>query len=515
MSKSIEDMYKSIIDGTSLFEEYNSLLMDYPSMDDDDEMETFLTEDDIEKNKKKLEREKNDIYDIQPGDGTIEEDVHFKRYTKRREHKYTEKEMEEIRNSCEATIVHDYGEYDIYHMSEEDRKKNDMLSEISIKLGKLKRTYSRVDEYIEAMRTVFEAWDLLEKSNYIHTKDEFYEMIREGHIVSNRIIMPKLRKIDSYNIDLIIQYISNPELNPKDLVPLNRNAENEQIRLELEQIYENYKKEYRSEHDEEYKSQFTEEELEENDYNIEKHLDMEAHRYAIDRMEEDDMVRLLSPDETQYMIDNISDPEEIKVENINRKMIKNYDKRSTFNYRKKNRKKRKNNKNNKYVIENLHDILNKIQMNTSTNRSVTRSYMLTHNMFNYEQKEETVWDLIPYFDGSWADENAAILYDINLREELLNLCPEGSNRYTSYGDLELRNFFKILENNGINTVDLRTKINGSQKYNEDKEQKERKKENKKIENAIIQRITNLNSNPKFKKLVNKAEKALNKQIEDY
>lgn len=197
-------------------------------------------------------------------------------------------------------------------------------------------------------------------------------------------------------------------------------------------------------------------------------------------------------------------------------MIKDYDKRSVFSYRKKNknRKKKKDDKKKKYVIENLHDILNKIQMNSSTNKSVTRSYMLTHNMFNYEQKEETVWDSIPYFDGSWADENAAILYDINLREELLNLRPEG-NRYSSYGDLELHNFFRILEDNGINVVELRTKINGSQEYNENKELKERKKENKKIENAIIQRITNLNSNPKFKKLVNKAEKALNKQIENY
>lgn len=514
MGKSTEDMYKSIIDGTSLFEEYNSLLMDYPSTDDD-EMETFLTDDDIEKSKKKLEKEKKDIYDIQPGDGTIEEDVHFKRYTKRREHKYTEKEMEEIRNSCEATIVHDYGEYDIYHMSEEDRKKNDMLAEISIKLGKLKRTYGRVNEYIEAMRTVFEAWDLLEKSNYIHTKDEFYEMIKEGHIVSNRIIMPKLRRMDSYNIDLLIQYISNPELDPNDLVPVN-NSEDDPVQLELKEIYENYKKEYMYDHEEEYKSKFTEKELEENIYDIEEHLEMESHRYAIDRMEEDDMARLLSPEETQYMIDHISDPEEIRVENINRKMIKDYDKRSVFSYRKKNknRKKKKDDKKKKYVIENLHDILNKIQMNSSTNKSVTRSYMLTHNMFNYEQKEETVWDSIPYFDGSWADENAAILYDINLREELLNLRPEG-NRYSSYGDLELHNFFRILEDNGINVVELRTKINGSQEYNENKELKERKKENKKIENAIIQRITNLNSNPKFKKLVNKAEKALNKQIENY
>jgi len=50
------------------------------------------------------------------------------------------------------------------------------------------------------------------------------------------------------------------------------------------------------------------------------------------------------------------------------------------------------------------------------------------------------------------------------------------------------------------------------------QQSERKKvakQNKKTEAALLQRITKLNNNPKFKKLVTKAEKAINEQISQY
>ena len=186
-------------------------------IDGDDDSEDFVTSTEIVKTKEKLEKKLG--ITTSDDDGVIEESVHFKRYTKRREHKYTEREMAEIRNSCHRTIVHDYGEFDIYHISNEERARNDQLAEISMKLSKLKRTYRRVDQYIEAMRTVFEAWSLLERTNYLHTKEEFYKMVADGRIVSNRIIMPKLKRMDQYNIDMIINYISNPDLDASHLVP--------------------------------------------------------------------------------------------------------------------------------------------------------------------------------------------------------------------------------------------------------------------------------------------------------
>ena len=42
----------------------------------------------------------------------------------------------------------------------------------------------------------------------------------------------------------------------------------------------------------------------------------------------------------------------------------------------------------------------------------------------------------------------------------------------------------------------------------------KRKENKKLESAILQRITKLNGDPSFKKLATKAENALNKRFEE-
>lgn len=464
MSKSIEEMYQNLLEQSALFGgiESDSKGSSYSFDEDDDE--DFMTSKEIIKRKENLEEKFGISENRGNGDGIIEEDVHFKIYGKRREHKYTEKEMEAIRNSCMCTIVHDYGEHDIYHLTDEERANNDMLAELSMKLGGLKRTYRKVDQYIEAMRVVVQAWALLEKNNFIHTKEEFYKLVSEGKIVSNRIIMPKLKKMDQYNMDMIIKYISNPDADPTDLLPIK-----EEIR---DPWYDQF---YDDDDDED---------------------------------EEEEMMRLLSPEEVQYIIDHADNPPEIKVHDIKRNLIKGYDQRN-FKFG----KKKKVSKKDKYMIENLHDILNKIQSNPA-NRDAsdyTRSYLVTHSMFDVEKEEKSFFDDL-YFDGSWTNKEDLFLYDLAVREELLKQHPP-KERYLTYGDKELAKFFNILEENGINTIDLRRKMDCTAESLTRNEEKRSKKENRKIESAIVQRITKLNNNPKFKKIVGKAESALNKYYE--
>lgn len=459
MGKTVEEMYMELINQPFLLEDDSSILtgtgMQYGGEDDSEE---FLTSKEIIKTKEDLE-ERCGV--IPQGDGTIEEDVYFKRYSKRREHKYTETEMEQIRKSCELTIVHDYGENDIYHLSDEEREANDMLSELSMKLACLKRTYRKVDQYIEAMRVVVQAWELLEeKGNYIHTREEFFQMVSEGKIVSNRIIMPKMKRIDDYNMDMIIKYISNPELDPSDLVP---------VKIE-DDWYDNL---------------------------------------LSDESEEDEMMRLLSPDDFQFIQEYEDNPPKIKVRDINPKLIKGYDRRGFGSSR---RRKKKLGKNERYIQESLHDILNRIQ-NNEANRGpgYLSSSLITNSIFDVEKAEKSVWDDL-YFDGSWANDNDVFLYDLAVREELLRQHPYKVN-YMTFADQELAKFFKILEENGINTIDLRRKMNCSENGVDSMKVKANKKENKKVEAALIERITQLNNSAKFKKIVSKAEEALNKQFD--
>jgi len=226
-------------------------------------------------------------------------------------------------------------------------------------------------------------------------------------------------------------------------------------------------------------------------------------------------MRYLSPDEAEYINKYKNNPESFRVKDIKRKLIKGYDKKS-FTYGKKKKDNKKKNKIEKYRIDSLHDILNRIQ-NDSINRSdykYNRSFMITNSMFDSVKPPKSIFDDMR-LDGSWADKNAMYLYDLAIREELLKQHPPRS-KYMTYADQELQKFFKLLEENGVNTLTLRRKMDipvdgGSASI----EEKATKKENKKMESALIQRITKLNNNDKFKKIISKAEKALNKQFEEY
>lgn len=444
------------------FESGNRILFD------DDEEEDFVTSKEIVKMHKDGELTDENLGAIVSGPIEIEEDVHFKRYSKRREHKYTEKEMAEIEAGCENTLVHDYSEYDRYHISDEERAKNDSLAELSAKLGGLKRIYRKVDQYIYAMRIVVEAWEMLEKKeNFIHDSEEFYKMVADGRIFHSGILMPKLKGMDKYNIEVLIKYISNPELDPQELL--------------------------------------TADEIKKRDPWYDDEWDDED-----EESEEDEMARLLSPEEIQFILDYEDNPPAMKVIDVKKRYIKGYDDKG-FKFKKKKMKKKE-----RLYTESLHEMLKKIQSNPK-NRSdysdYPRSWLVTSSMFEPSKEGKDFWEDF-FYDGSWDDENALFLYDIAAREQMLKQFPPGET-YMTYADKELQDFFRTMENNGVNVVELRRKMNMDPEKLKSQENKNSRKENKKIEAALIDRITKLNNSQKFKKLVAKAEKKLNEDLSEY
>jgi len=434
--------------------------------EDDEDAETFVTSKEIAKMQ---EEENPSSSGIARRPDEFEEYLHFKRYTEVREHKYTEAELEQIRESCRYCLVHDYSEQDIYHISDEERAKLDSLNEIATKLSGLKTTYGQVDKYVLAMRIVVEAWELLEKKeNYLHSDEEFWKMISDGRIYHNRIPIPKLRHMDRYNKDLLIQYISNPDLDPSDLL--------------------------------------SQEKQEENAWYMDD---------GWDEPEEDDeeaMKRLLSPEEVQYILDHEEHPEDIYVKEFKRSELKGYEGNKYHRFRSK--KKRKLSKRKKYVRDNLHDILMKIQSNPKNHDSdiqLNRSTLLTHSMFEPPKRIKNPFDDI-HFDASWTDKNALFIYDLIMREKMLETAAPGG--VLTYGDLEFQDVFKMMEEQGMNVTHLRQQMNMTSEADKRATIKKKQKENRKIESSLLQRITKLNRNPKFKKLIGKAEDKLNKMGEE-
>lgn len=529
-----DELYKQLMDAESMFSNPSSYTGNMMSYDGEDEFEDFLTSKELNP---KLDKREKSLGLVGTSDGPIEEETYFKRFKTNYEHKYTEAELNKMRESCVGTIVHDYSETDIYHMSDEYRREHDMLAELSDKLQKVKGTYRKVDAWVEAMRVVVQAWELLEsKGNYVHSRQEFFELVAAGKIVSNRLIMPKLKKMNNYDMDILIKYISNPELDPADLLPIETAEEDSfysNLLVEDREDYKEYHKEYIESHIEEYEEYCAEYIESLSDYDLDnvseedikigadqyarEKMDRDADKYARDKLEEDEMMRLLSPEEVAYIIEHRDNPEKFKVNDIKPKMIKGYDKKSFHSYGKKKKKgKRKKDKIKQYQIESLHEILNKIQSdpNNRSEYGYNRSFMVANSMFEPVKPPKNFLDDI-VFDGSWTDDDALFLYDLAIREEMLKQHPTRS-KYMTFGDQELQQFFKLLEENGVNTLNLRRKmgvpVDGGSKAIEEKATK---KENKKMESILIQRITKLNSSPKFKKLVTKAEDALNKQFSEY
>lgn len=493
MGQSIEDMYNDLLDMESIG--------NFLGVQNDDSEEVFVTS----KEAAKAKKESEEVFGRKPATkADIDEEIHFTSYRKKRVHKYTETELAQIRESCMRTIVHDYGDNDVFHMSDEERRKNDLLAELSMKLGGLKRTYRSVDKYIHAMRIVVEAWKLLEKqANYLHDPDEFFAMVGDEKIVSNRIIMPKLKGINNYNMDQIIKYISNPDLDPADLM----NSSNSGNSYDPDFDFIEDRPEYQ-EYFDEYMGTVTDEMREDMD---EYDIRSKADSYAKSKIEEDDAMRLLSEDEVQYLMDYLDNPPEFSVNEIPRKYIKGYDTRESLTRGKKN----KLSKSDRYIQRDVHDMLMRLQNNPAY-RDVddyNRSYIITHGMFSGDKPEKDFWDDL-FFDGSWANDDQVYLYELASREELMKLHIP-SQRFKTYGDVQLDEFFRTAEMNGINVIELRRKMNMAESGVDSKQEvKEKVKQNKKMEAQILQRLEKLNNDPKFKKLVEKSEKALNNFYSD-
>lgn len=453
MAKDIKDVYRSMLSGgtfddDAIFHPDLGVLRSR-TMESDEDMEIFDTSEEIAKEEeaKREAGESGNPYDIE------EHVTHYKRYTKRREHKYTESEMEEIRQSCVETIVHDYAERDEYHISDEERLENDSLKEIAVKLAGAKKVYRNIVQYIYAMRTYVEAWKIVErKENYIHDKDEFFEMVGDGRIYHTRLIKPVYSGKTKYSIDTIIQYVSNPELDPHDI------------------------------------------EVKIND------TDYDEQWYKTDEELADDMERLLSPSEAQYLAEHADNPEMMYVKETKRKYIDGYDQKII------GRRKKKGSKKERFKKQAMRELLNHIQQNPH-NSSSRGFFTSSYSMFDVEEEREDYLDMLRY-DGSWQDEAGVELFEL-AQEELRMSQRIPGNSWKTYGDVAQKQFIESMENAGMNVTEFVRKMNQSQEQQQQAEQQEQYKRNRKIEAKLIERITKLNQSSKFKKLIAKTEKAAN------
>lgn len=400
---------------------------------------------------------------------TLKPDTEFRMYNKRHKKKWTEKEMEEIRSSCEGTIVHDYSEFDFYHISDEARAELDTLSEIRHQLSSLKTIYHRVDQYIEAMRVVFVAIELLEqKMNYVLSKDEFYAKIGAGTIYPTGFPIPQLHSPSKYDEGLLEAYIANPNLNPEDLL-----SEEERRRIKA------MSREWPDDDDEDEEEETPEERV----------------------------ARLLGVEYAEQLEEYRNSHEKIQVDNLDDQFIAGYSDNGTF-FGKDRRKKFKDKGKRAYskAIQAL--FLGLENSPRFTGGDYTDSNYRRHNSIMnsgvFEPKEETAnpVEAMRYF-GSFADTDAFWFYERAMDNKIADSVVPGQT-YITHQSVSNQKVFNMLEKLGMNMTEFRRGIHVAG-VSRDVNIKENRERNKKLEARLVARIIAMNGDKKFKKLAAKAE----------
>lgn len=435
------------VDVDSLYEEMireKARSMQNNSNFSEDDIEGFVTSEDYFKDDTQENRGSGNRLSKEDDESFV-----YKRYTTRREYKYTEQEMEAIRNGCLVTFVHDYVQDDFYHVSDEDRSKYDALAEISMKLGAIKSVYRRVDQYVLAMRTVYKAWEILATKNTIYTRDEFFKLVGKGKITSSKIILPALKNSNKYNMDKIMQYIDDEELDPEDLLP-----------IKIEDINDTYYDD--DEREDEIARIFSQEELE-----------------LLDKLEKDDG-------------NTVSD---IKTVELKRKFVSSGDYYSS-------KSKHKLNKRDKHFYQTMAPVIKSIR-----NRNKIDHGYCTAVIDDLSKKDDDSGRLFDdiMFHGSWESDIDVRLYDIAVTD-MMNDTPIMGERNLTYNDVIERKFYKTLSDHGINDIKIKRNVEGSGADETKRKKKQVLRENKIREEKFINRVTNLQGNPKFIKLIKKAKK---------
>ena len=160
----------------------------------------------------------------------------------------------------------------------------------------------------------------------------------------------------------------------------------------------------------------------------------------------------------------------------------------------------------------VHRILNAIQMDPNNFRGsgMDRSYIAANTWFGPHEEEETFYDKLK-FKGSWSNKYDKKLHDVYEKIKLLDE-PTHSYRYRTYAEESFNKYCESMERNGFSTIEYRQRL--SIPMEQEIVQTNKLKTNRKTEARIIDRVMKLNNNPKFKKLIDKAEHALSINDED-
>ena len=482
------------------------------------EVEDFVSDDELieeeEEKRKELteyhglleEPEKQFVPPAQKIQDEIFEEVRERR--RGRPKKYSQKELDAIRESCKCVYVRDYAEQDPYHLSDKEREEKDILSDIRRELLQVKSGYNNPRDYVKAMRTVLKAWELVAERNGLYTVDEFFDLVARGRLVSPSIPKVVLSNMKNYNKDMLAEYISNPDLDIDDLQAFDDKEESKAITEfndELRRLHSEYKQLFIDTHKQEYYKELEGLKEDSKEYikkksAIDEELEIDASDFAAERVDNYKIRKFFTREEVEEMIKYKENPTPMKVYNLDDKYIKDYDHKGSHKLGKKKLK-----KTDRLIAKDVHLALNLMETKIKHTDNLWMPTM--DSMFGPNKPNKTIVNGFKVKGSLSKKSNYELLRMQQLDDHMSSTDPD--NRFQTNGTAMTENMIDTCEQYyDMNMKPLRARLNmtvdGRDRLITDKI----RKENKKKEYAIINKWIKLSESKAFKKEAAKRENQL-------
>lgn len=122
-----------------------------------------------------------------------------------------------LESEFDCVVVHDFG--DEYHLTEEERAEKNRYYNTFKVLRRAKRSYRKIDEYVNVMRDALKCLDVVAENNGVYSPEEFKKLYFRGKIYINGLTFPKYKGRDKKDISW--EYLSEfilSDRDPKELV---------------------------------------------------------------------------------------------------------------------------------------------------------------------------------------------------------------------------------------------------------------------------------------------------------
>lgn len=132
--------------------------------------------------------------------------------------------IDQMMASYDVVCLNDF--QDMYHMSEEERKRSFQFYEVFREMRMIKIKHRTLNSYVEAYRIMLKVLNAVAEVNGVYEKDEFIKKVLKGKIKVSGLKKPKYvgRGKKDINWELVSEYILDLDKDPKDLMKYKNEA---------------------------------------------------------------------------------------------------------------------------------------------------------------------------------------------------------------------------------------------------------------------------------------------------